>query len=105
MKSLKRFKERGKSQRDYRAFMIDLLNLMSMAYAVELHESHGFGADRLSSVTDGAIKRIHSAVYRYEKEFADMALIDWCRRIGFDWRIGLDEKYAIKFIGGKVKKK
>ena len=105
MKSLKRFKEKGKSQRDYREFMVDLLNLMSVAYAVELHENHGFGAGRLSSVTDGAIKRIHSAVSKYDKEFADMALINWCRSFGFDWRIGLDERYAIKFIGGKVKRR
>lgn len=105
VKALDRHKRHGKSYREYREFMLSLLNLMSIAYAVELHENHKFGAGRISSVTDGAIKRVHEAVQKYESDFADYALESWCKSFGFDHRISLDDQLRVKFIGGKAKKK
>ena len=105
MNSLRGKNKKAKAYRDAQGFMLDLLNLMSTAYAVELHDSHGFGAQRLTSVTDGAIKRVHEAIARYDGDFADYALRDRCKYFRFDPRVSLNEKGAVKFAGGILPRK
>lgn len=51
MNSLKRLKAEGRARREAQEFMIDVLNLMAMSYAIELHEEHGFGAERIARLT------------------------------------------------------
>ena len=105
MNSLKRLKAEGRAFRDAQEFMVDLLNLMAMSYAIELHEEHGFGAGRISRLTDAAIRRVHATIGRYEGEFTPTALENWCRTFGFDHRIGLDSDGAVRFRGGVIGRK
>ena len=105
MKALHNKNKQSKAYRDAQGFMLDLLNLMSMAYAVELHDNHGFGAERLSSVTENAIKTVHAAIARYEGDYTPYALERACRMFRFDHRIGLNEKGAVKFAGGVLPRK
>lgn len=105
MKALHNKNKQSKAYRDAQGFMLDLLNLMSMAYAVELHDNHGFGAQRLSSVTENAIKTVHATISRYEGDFAPYALESACKRFRFDHRIALDDKGAVRFAGGVLPRK
>ena len=104
MNSLKRLKAEGRARREAQEFMIDVLNLMAMSYAIELHEEHGFGAERIARLTDAAIRRVHSTIGRYEGEYTETALESWCRTFGFIPKIGLDERGAVKFCGSSMKK-
>ncbi len=105
MESLKRLNRDSRAYRNAYMMMLDTLNLMVRSFAVELHEEHGFGAERLSVLTDNAIKRVHGAIARYEGEFTPTALDMWCKDFNFNAQIGFDSEGAVKFVGGVIKKK
>lgn len=105
MNALKRKNKQGKAYRDAQGFMLDLLNLMSQAYAIELHDSHGFGAKRLTKLSENAIQLVHDTIARYEGDFTDTALKARCRYFNFDPKVGLNEKGAVRFAGGVLPRK
>lgn len=105
MKSLKNKNRYAKSYRDAQLFMLDCLNLMSMAYAVELHDNHGFGAKRLTSLSENAIKLVHDTIAKFEGDFTDTALKVRCRYFNFDPKVALDDKGAVRFAGGILPRK
>ena len=105
MNALARQKRQFRAYREYQEFMVDVLNLMVRAYAAELHQKHGFGAQRCTDVTKAVIATVHAAIHRYEGEYTQDALDMWCRSFGFDGRVGLDEKGAVEFKGGVIERK
>lgn len=104
MDSLKRHKRESRAYRDAYMMMLDTLNLMARSYAIELHDEHGFGAERLSELTDNVIRRVHATIERYEGEFTPTALDMKCRMFNFNAKIGFDENGAVRFVGGVIKK-
>ncbi len=95
MNALKHKKEQAKSYRDAKRFMLELLEMMAYAYALELHDRHGFGKKRCEDIARAAIERIHACIARYESEYTQVALKSKCQDFGFHSKIALNEKGAV----------
>ena len=95
MNALKHKKESGKSYRDAQKFMLELLEMMAYAYALELREQHGFGKKRNERIAKAAIERVHACIERYESEYTQTALKSKCQDFGFRSKIKLNEKGAV----------
>lgn len=99
MNCLKHKKEASKSYRDAQGLMLDTLILMSYAYALELHDTFGFGKERLDKLNAAVIETVHACIARYDKDYADTALRSKCKDFGFVCKIKPDEKGAVCWDG------
>lgn len=99
MNCLKHKKEDSKSYREAQGFMLELLEMMAYAYAIELHEQHGFGAERCERIAKAAIERVHKCIERYESDYTQTALKAKCKDFGFVSKIKLNEKGAVMWNG------
>jgi|GEM_PF-1574015 len=95
MNCLKNKKEASRSYREAQGFMLDLLEMMAYAYALELHDRYGFGKIRNDRLAKAAIERVHACIARYEGDYTMTALKSKCRDFGFVSKIKLDEKGAV----------
>lgn len=95
MNCLKHKNEQAKSYRDAQTFMLELLDMMVHAYALELNKQHRFARKRNERVAEGAIKTVHECIARYETEYTQVALKSKCADFGFVSKIKLDEKGAV----------
>lgn len=95
MNALKHKKEQSKSYREAQTFMLELLEMMAYAYALELNKQHRFGKKRNERVAKAAIERVHECIKRYETEYTQTALKSKCQDFGFVSKIKLDEKGAV----------
>ena len=95
MNALKHKKKDARSYREAQTFMLELLEMMALAYALELNKQYGFAAKRNERIAEGAIKRVHECIARYEPEYTQVALKSKCADFGFVSKIKLDEKGAV----------
>lgn len=95
MNCLKHKNEHAKSYREAQTFMLELLEMMAYAYALELHEQHGFGKKRNERIAKAAIERVHACIERYESDYTQTALKSKCQDFGFVSKIKLNEKGAV----------
>ena len=97
MNCLKHKNENAKSYREAQGFMLELLEMMAYAYALELNEQHGFAKKRNERIAEGAIKRVHTCIERYETDYTQVALKSKCADFGFVSKIKLDKKGAVSW--------
>ena len=95
MNALKHKKEASKSYREAQRLIVELVEMMAQAYAIELHEQAGFGAERNERIAKSAIERVHKCVERYEVEYTPTALKSKCADFGFVAKVHLNEKGAV----------
>lgn len=95
MQCLKHKIEASKQYRDTQQLMLDLLEMMAYAYALELHDRHGFGKIRNERIAKAAIERVHACIERYEGDYTQTALKAKCRDFGFVSKIRLNQKGAV----------
>ena len=99
MNCLKHKNENAKSYREAQGFMLELLDMMAYAYALELHEQFGFGMKRCERIAKAAIERVHACIERYDADYTQVALKSKCADFGFVSKIKLDKKGAVTWNG------
>lgn len=97
MNALKHKKEESKAYREAQRLVVDLTDMLCNAYALELHEQAGFGAERNERIAKAAIERVHACVERYETEYTETALKSKCADFGFVSKVKLNEKGAVSW--------
>lgn len=95
MNALKHKKEESKAFREAQRLIVELVEMMAQAYAIELHEQAGFGAERNERIAKAAIERVHKCVERYESDYTPTALKSKCKDFGFVSKVKLNEKGAV----------
>lgn len=95
MNALKHKKEESKAYREAQRLIVELVEMMAQAYAIELHEQAGFGAERNERIAKAAIERVHKCVERYESDYTPTALRVKCADFGFVAKVRLNEKGAV----------
>lgn len=99
MNALKHKKENGKAYREAQGFMLELLEMMAYAYALELHDQYGFGMKRCENIAKAAIERVHACIQRYDTDYTQTALKSKCQSFGFVSKIKLNENGAVIWNG------